>query len=959
MINLRGLCALAVFCLVVPVVSAQTETGAVTGTVTSAEGANLPGVTISATGKYLFGERATVTDENGRFRLNSMPVGSYQITFVMPGFRTVVQNEVRVNLGQTRNLNIRLQVSQIQEVLTVTSREPLIDVTDAGQGERFNAESLDDLPTTKDPWSLLEITPGVSISQANVGGNKQGTQARFGANGTSPYQNAYYVDGINLTDTSASGASGQYYDYDTFEAVQVSTAGHDASVGAPGVNITMVTKTGSNDFEARVSYGTSDAAWQSDNAVITEEGSVRSSPQDYNREWNLSFRGPLIKDKLWFFMAYHENDVNLYTPNTNRAPELIDNTVLDQINANLKWAVNQSHTLKLAYNENNKSKSNRLPTYPGNAYYSGLGSAGEGLGWNQSGPSDAWYIQDEWIVTDAFTVNLKYGQQSFPFALAPHGGAPDDILTRFPAHINYESINATSAYVFPEYDRNNDTFTAKGQYFATWGATSHDLSFGYDRLGSENATLNRYPRNAVVEQFDGDLYSGATYGWVWLIRPADITSETLNQALFINDVVTYNRWTFNLGFRYQRQSGSIQAGVVPGTHQEVPADRGVLNGVTFAERFGTVAADALDDVAEWNDFLPRLTVTYDLHGDGRTIFKAGYNQYANVMNTSDFELVSQLAEHEEDYWWEDRDGNGMFLADGDYDEVRFEDGLQYSSEAAVPLADSYEAPLTTELLFNVSHQFHNNLALSASVINRVTDRLTYTFRDGVFGADHWEAGQVTSIDQDVSYDGYRYIGDGEVGRQHGNLDHYETDYTGVEVTATQRGRGWTWNFSFATGSVDLRYDAFELNDPNTAETVGTGRDFTNDYAGEWNARLYGAIELPLQINLSAKLRYESGRYFNAYDRVDSGFQTFNYLVNGRETDAYPSYLLADLGLSRNFSMGNLGNLEVKLDLYNMLNEDTVISNRTNRVTHARFGTSNNINEIIGPRIARLSLSYSY
>ncbi len=237
-----GRIALLFVMLLVSPAFAQQEAGTISGTVTAEGGETLPGVTVSVTGKYLFGERSLVTDENGRYRLGSLPVGVYDVSFVMPGFKTVKQKTVKVALAQTTKLSVELGVSSVQEVLTVTSSQPLIDTTHANQGQNFNIESLESLPTTRDPWSVLEITPGVYLGQSNVGGNKQGTQARFGANGTSPYQNAYYVDGINMTDTSASGASGQYYDYDTFDAIQISTAAHDPSVGAPGVNVTMVTK---------------------------------------------------------------------------------------------------------------------------------------------------------------------------------------------------------------------------------------------------------------------------------------------------------------------------------------------------------------------------------------------------------------------------------------------------------------------------------------------------------------------------------------------------------------------------------------------------------------------------------------------------------------------------------------------------------------------------------------------
>jgi len=957
---------LSVLALLAFPVLAQQETGNIAGTVTTEDGEALPGVTINAEGKYLFGARTTITDENGRYRLRNLPVGSYEVTFVMPGFKTVKLTGVPVALGQTTTKNVQMTVSQVEEVLTVTSNQPLVDATTSNMGDTFDNEILEALPTSKDPWSILEITPGVSMSQNNVGGNKQGTQARFGANGTSPYQNAYYVDGINLTDTSASGASGQYYDYDTFEAIQVSTASHDASVGAPGVNITMVTKTGSNEWDFKAAYGISDQAWQSSNAIPRGEGvAPLESPQDYNREYNLSVGGPIIKDKLWFFVAYHENEVNLYTPNTDKT--ITDLTELEQINANIKWSINNQHTLKLSYNENDKIKSNRLPTFPSSSYYQGAG-----LGWAQSGPGDAWYIQDEWFVNDRLTLSFKYGQQAFPFQLGIPAGVDESILDGPPVIISDVTQSASSAYVYPIYDRSNDTYTVKGNWFQTIGATSHDVSFGLDILLSENYAENRYPGDAIVRQYDE---SG---GEVWFIRPVRATNETENTALYVNDVITAGKWTFNVGLRYQEQTGTINAGALDATWQNGGNAGTIANGTTIADRFGSVTSPELADVAEWTDILPRINVTYDLNADGRTLFKLGLNQYAHVMNNSEFELASALSEYEEDWAWEDNNGDGTFLGDGsDWDEIVGDRWVWSSGIASgTPIDPDYEAPLTDELLLNFSHQFENNLALTATYIYRNTSNLTYTF-EGYHDAGgnfvnigdrrHWSEATYTDSEgnERAGYvfdpsDADQALIDQNYTTVRGNLDDYEVEYSGIELTLAHRGNGYAWNASLTQGGTDLSYNPFELNDPNTGEDPDGGssaaeRDFSNDYASEWSAHIYGAVTLPWDLQLSSKIRYSSGSFYSVFTRYSSGWSNFNLLDN-REEDSLPSYALFDVGLGKTFSVGNAGNLEVKMDIFNLFNDSTAVSYASTRTGVSSFLSTS---EILGPRILRFNVSYIY
>jgi len=923
---------------------AQQETGSIFVSVTGPDGSALPGVVVNVSGRYLLNPRTGTTNEDGKFSARGLPVGPYEVSMTMAGFKTIKVPDIQVNLGATANVPVKMQVSEVEEVLTVTSGETRIDLTTANTGQKFDVEVLNELPTTKDPWSVIEATPGVAMSQNNVGGNKQGTQARFSARGASPFQNAYFIDGINLTDTSASGASGQYYDFESFQQISVSTGGHDASMGSPGVNVSMVTKSGSNEFEGRLGAVYSTDSWTSDNSITVADRKLDTSLEN-NLDYNLNIGGPILKDKLWFFAAYHKNEVDLYTPNTRYLDNpVIDATELETLNANLKWAISDNNTLKLAYNENDKTKSNRLPTWPGGVDYT-LNSYG---GWAQSGPGDAWYIMDEWMVSDKLMLTLKYGQQTFPFTLGMHGDAPADVLTRYPVQLNTDTGYPSSAYDYPIYNRANDTYSIKGNYFSMFGSTSHDISLGLDFLGSENSALDRYPGNAIVYQYD------ATEGEVWFIRAVDSRTETENLSFFLNDVITMGKFTANVGLRYQKQTGSIAAGSVAGVWQNVPDS--VAPG--FADRFAGFDSAAISDAADWSDVLPRINISYDFSGDGRQVLKLGINRYAYTLNTGDFDDVSALSEYEEDYPWVDLDGNGMFLGDGsDWAEVDFET-LYWSSGSGsgTPIDEDYHAPLTDEIILSYSHEFDNRMVVMGNFTYRKNSDPTYVLDRGRAGLANWTEGTMEDVNG-VSHTFYTWSGGDYVpDKIITNQDGFTTKYKGVELSVSRATAKFNVMGSLTWGTTDESFDLEEANNPNLARVDARRSDLAGAYDSKYNAKILASYRMPWDMVVASKLRYDSGPYHIVTQRINDGSTNIEFPINDPETDHYPSFVMVDFGVIKNLKFGERFGLEIRADIYNLLNENAVTSYASTRANASTFLRPS---EILGPRTGRLGVTFTF
>src|SRR5580765_5068905 len=224
---------------------AQATSGNIYGTVSDEQGGKLPGVAVTLSG--CGAPRTTTTEAQGDFRFLNLAPCTYSVKSELSGFATVERNNVVVNLGTNTELAVSMKIASVATTITVTSESPLLDTRKQSSGTTFNNEELKSIPTARDPWVMLQQTPGVLVDRQNVGGSESGQQDNYVGKGTDPTQNAWNVDGVSVTDMAATGSSSTYYDFDAFQEMQMTTGGTDPSVAAPGVTINMVTKRGTNE----------------------------------------------------------------------------------------------------------------------------------------------------------------------------------------------------------------------------------------------------------------------------------------------------------------------------------------------------------------------------------------------------------------------------------------------------------------------------------------------------------------------------------------------------------------------------------------------------------------------------------------------------------------------------------------------------------------------------------------
>ena len=171
--------ALGILCVGVSVGAAQVQTGDITGRVADNTGAVLPGVAVTATSPVLITPLTAVSSSTGTYQFPRVPIGTYTLRFELPGFSTLVSENVTVTIGFNATINADLQVSSVQETVTVSGSSPVVDTRSTTQKSTFDLNAMQNIPSARDPWVMLERSPAIAMDRLNVGGSQSGQQSNY------------------------------------------------------------------------------------------------------------------------------------------------------------------------------------------------------------------------------------------------------------------------------------------------------------------------------------------------------------------------------------------------------------------------------------------------------------------------------------------------------------------------------------------------------------------------------------------------------------------------------------------------------------------------------------------------------------------------------------------------------------------------------------------------------------
>ncbi len=326
--------------------SAQFARASLGGTVVDSGGLALPGVTVTATNADTGAVRSVTTSGTGRYILNGLQPGPYDVVFSLSSFRTARRDGIQLLVGQEAALNITMELGGIEETVVVTAEAPVVDVSSKEIGSTVTTETMDTLPTQSRSFiDFAGLIPGVI---PNVATASTAADSIF-VNGQDNNNNSFNVDGANNDDDVIGGSAGAQT-RTAIEAVQefqILTTQFDAEFGrTQGGVINAVTKSGTNQIQGTGFYYRQDASLNAKN-FFTERND-QDQPDIRFQSIGGVIGGPIVRDRFHFFGSFER-----LTPQEGVArtfetrPELSFSTTEDNLLRNtmikLDYQINDDH----------------------------------------------------------------------------------------------------------------------------------------------------------------------------------------------------------------------------------------------------------------------------------------------------------------------------------------------------------------------------------------------------------------------------------------------------------------------------------------------------------------------------------------------------------------------------------------------------------------------------------------
>jgi hypothetical protein len=602
-------CMVTVTSLILPAtVYGQAAQSALTGVVKDATGGVLPGVTVEAASPALIERvRSVTTDSSGLYRIVDLRPGVYTVTFTLPGFNTVKVDNFELRADFTATVNADLKVGELNETITVSGEAPLVDVTSTTRSAVYNKEALENLPNNRQIQSLAQTIPGV-VGGLNIDGPASRTLTVHGSRSA---ETNSAIDGMSDRRGSTGGVAVTFYmNEGSVQEVSVRTDGGDAESQYSGVWMNAIPKEGANQYNLQLTalFANKDMSNSNLSQAYIDQGLTAVNGLKRTWDFNPNGGGPLVKDKLWFYAAYRNNQIDRFVAdsyyNTNPTswlfvPDKTRQAADTQIHRNyagrLTWQATPRNKFNFSYEKDRRITPLRriasnvspeattyTPFYP---------NAISTIVWRVPVNSKLLldtgfmsYVQD-WderrqinpaVGFDTISVTEDSTGQIYR-ASTVYGHNFDNPLT----------LRSSAAYVTGSHSyKSGFTMRWRGNG-PTWNNTSVNGDMNYN-------FLNGVPRRVT-------LYATP------IEQENDINADL---GLFAQDSWAISRMTINYGVRYDYLHASVPA-------QHLAAGRFVPER-NFA---------AVNNVPKWRDINPRVGVSYNVFGDGKTVAKATVGRY--------------------------------------------------------------------------------------------------------------------------------------------------------------------------------------------------------------------------------------------------------------------------------------------------------------------------------------------
>jgi hypothetical protein len=900
--------------------------GTIHGVVKDQSGGVLPGVTATLSSPALqVKQLVQVTDAEGAYRFIDLPAGTYSLKFELPGFSTLIRQDLRLTVGFVARVDESMKVGAMEESVTVSGQSPVVDITSTSASVAFTKEVLDAVPRGRDLQNVLAMAPGVTQETIDVGGSTLAQRQDTASYGVQAQPKLQY-EGMNIA-MGADLNTPIYFIDNSLEEVQVRTSGNDAEVSTPGVSMVAIMKSGGNTFHGayRASYQPQSLQASNLNDELRAQGI--GAPPQLKKFYDVAadLGGRIVRDKLWFYGGYAKQTKSEGTlgfaanagPDgrylTGDEPQAYFESSLYQISTKLSYQMSQNNRVVYAWQRGVK-------TQPQNG-----GGRFRPLEATRDYKNPTAIQKAEWqsTITPRLLLNAMGGHvgyytdydasRSFARADAP---SRQDLETDLFTGSHVQNQNKTrdryqaeaSASFFPErsFAGQHDFKTGVSVY---WDRTSdgwrNNLAGNYllitDKINGVSGTPFRIRAyNTPVRPKDNeDIYA-------WYLKDSWRPTEQL---------------TFNLGVRWEYQHSYL-----PEQDYEGARD--------FPTVFPAKHVNKLD-VQTFNRLVPRLGVAYDL--GSKSVIKATWGLYNYILGDTYGDVFAATATANAVFLWHDLNGDLLWTPNETDLNVNGDDFVSITAASNYQLSPDLRQPKTWETTASYERELAPSLGVRVMYINKIVSDGLETINakrpysaynvpitrrdpgaDGVLNTGD-DGGPITLYDYASSYRGAAFVSNQRVNAD--NTDRFHS----MEFTLTKRASDrWMGQISYFAVKNHRWLDGVFQN-PNQ-------EFFPLDETWSWAGNISASYRLPYDINLSGFLQSRSGvkgqrTYIFRTADPDGGPSIAN---NGNTTirlEPYGSQTLSAFNIlnfrvNKDFRFTGGRRLGLDFDVFNLLNSAT-------------------------------------
>jgi len=690
---------LALLAIVATLSSAQTFRGTILGTVSDTSGAVITGATVRVKNAATGLERTAESSTDGNYAIPELPIGTYTVTVTHPGFQTAAITNVVVDVATERRVDVALKPGQVSDTVEVTGEAiAQIDTTTDVLGGTLDAKTIANIPVNgRDYTKLIYLNPGVAGSPDQIS-DSPGSFGTFSMNGSRGRSNNYLLDGTDMNDgyrnDPAINEAGVFGDPATILPIDAVAelrvlSNYEAEYGRnSGAVVNIVTKSGTNQF-----HGSGLEYYRSGALGARNYFNIDSQPKNpfTNNQFGGSLGGPIVKDKAFFFVNYEgqresgaqaglscvpdaaaiaaakaqaaSNGIPLSQPMLNllamnpwptpNIPGVASDTTGCPDGPNLATSTRFSNNVdsviaKADYNPNTDNNITGRYYYGNSNQSFPFAQLAGGLlpGYNTTTPTTVQLVSLSWVkVVNSAQVNeARVGWNRFV-----EGFFPEDQSFN-PASIGLDTGVSSYNYGLPKisvggFSPLGATASVPRQRVDTnwhfidnysWQIGRHDFKFGYEfRRTTINIIQNSNFRGKL--SFNGDdendpltaFLEGVPSGGSQASGNTQRHTAQNSQGLYVQDSFRWTRrLTVNYGLRWDYFG-------VPSEENNLFYQLTPANGGTLVQVGGQGGPSSLYD-KDYNNFGPRVSVAYDMFGDGKTVLRAGYGVFFDAFSQDIF-----------------------------------------------------------------------------------------------------------------------------------------------------------------------------------------------------------------------------------------------------------------------------------------------------------------------------------